>query len=451
MKRMKSNKKTKLTKLGSGLIIVLLLFISTGNAVDAAEEPFYSYRTDHIFWVAFTADTHIGANFSSAYDNLAWFLTEFLPEVNPHLTVFGGDLTDGHAIVKTEGDEKFFCYQGYDEWDDYNTLVTAVLNSDNCLDVPGNHDSDGDDDMSFYLERSIQGQTSGQTQNSVYLELPFGTYHFLGTDTAEGGSDCALGARGLDAGELGFIEQELQAASGASMSMVFGHHPIGNFSYGAPEFRGLLTAYGASLYGYGHTHSSSQNWNSGGYLELETASLGKTPENDCVSIIAVDCNGISVKQSRMDSWPIVMITAPLDRDMGGVSANPQAYHIGAFNNNPIRVLAFDTTDVSVSIKVNMGSWQPLTPVPDTPHLFYGAWDSLSLMQGLHTITARAVGSGEAFDTITVYVNPALLPTPEPATPTPQPVPLLSPAGISLVVVFFSLFILFSLLKKSKIT
>lgn len=92
------------------------------------------------------------------------------------------------------------------------------------------------------------------------------------------------------------------------LTIIFGHHPITDTGYsddtwlfyGARTFTTYLDSYGASLYGYGHTHRTAREIFTGddytgqmtgdGVVYFNTASLGKSTANQ-YAIVAIDCDG----------------------------------------------------------------------------------------------------------------------------------------------------------------
>jgi len=44
--------------------------------------------------------------------------------------------------------------------------------------------------------------------------------------------------------------------------------------------------------------------------------LGKSSENQ-YSLTAIDCNGISSITETVETWPVVLITTPMDKYLGG--------------------------------------------------------------------------------------------------------------------------------------
>jgi hypothetical protein len=227
---------------------------------------------------------------------------------------------------------------------------------------------------------------------------------------------------GLDAAELAFITSELQAHQNSALTLVFGHHPLAATGdptdtyiyYGRDEFVGLMSGNGASLYGYGHTHESSESFYTAGMTEgvfyFNVSALGKDSPNQ-YTVTAIDCNGIASVTQNVNTWPVVLITAPMDRHLGGI-VNPYSYSVPNSSANPIRALVFDTAAVSqVQYRIDAaGAWYPMqrtaTSNPNYPHLWEATWNASALASGEHTIEVQATGSTARTDTVRVYVQAA---------------------------------------------
>ena len=409
----------------------LFLFLASLNCTAIAGDPhsaFYSSDNDKVFWFILVSDVHIGAANGNGSDNLEWIVTEAMDVINPVFIVNSGDLTDstnGDPLGLPDG-------PWHEEWDEYRQiLLTNGVDEDCYYDIPGNHDHYNDENFEYYLNYSIQGKATGQTQISWTREFDFGKYHFVGINTA--GNDGAAFSllppyfgdnAGLDSNELNFIENELEQNIDADITLIFGHHPIKRLSseetseglegltvtflsHGADELIELLDDYGILMYGYGHTHLYSEDFFSydmtEGVIYFNVASLGKSSEN-LYNIVAIDCNGISTVPLAVGTWPAVLITAPLDKNLGIID-NPFTYNIPSSGSNPIRALVFDknpVTDVQYRID-QTGDWHPMTRVANNPYL-WEAECSISLSGGDHTVEVRAVGSTTRTD---------IIPTPNP--------------------------------------
>ncbi len=380
---------------------------------------FYSARNDRIFWFIHISDIHIGATGTQDSDNLRWIVNEAKTVIDPSFIVASGDLTDstnGNAFGYPDGP-----YQ--EEWDEYKAILNpAGMDAGFYYDMPGNHEAYNDQFFSYYLANAVQGQATGRTQISWTRDFGFGKYHFLGINTAGNtGEPFSFSSpwgdpAGLDPDELTFIHSELVQHQDADLTLIFGHHPLSDTGgstdtwlfYGQEAFVAYMDTYGASLYGYGHTHRFKEEIFSGndytGFMQgdgihyFNIASLGKSTDHQ-YSIMAVDCNGISIATQNVMTWPVVMITAPLNKDFGQ-NTNPYVYDVPGSEKNPLRALVFDPnalTGVRYRIDAS-GDWHSMDPVSGNPHLWEAMWDAFSLAEGPHTIAVEAAsvsGTGTA--------------------------------------------------------
>ncbi|MBN1547711.1 MAG: metallophosphoesterase [Syntrophaceae bacterium] len=402
------------------LIFCLYTPASAGDPYSA----YYSPDTDQLLWFVIASDAHIGTSGSTDTTNLQWLVGQAKNTIDPSFIVLSGDLTDstnGNIFGYPNGP-----YQ--EEWDQYkNILNTNGIEASFFFDIPGNHDAYNDQYFSYYLANSVQGRETGRTQASWTRLGPWGKFHFLGLNTADNtGDPFSLfwpygDYAGLDSSELAFISNEMTAHGDAALTLVFGHHPLaptGNSSdtylyYGKVEFVSLMDNHGASLYGYGHTHVTSEQYFSqnmtDGVFYFNVSALGKDSPNQ-YTIAAIDCNGISAVTQNVGTWPVVLITAPMDRRLGGL-VNPYAYQVTNAATNPIRALVFDPAAVTqVQFRVNGGIWQPMANVPGNSRLWQGLWDASTLAEAEYTVDVQATtGSGSRLDTVKTYLKSQTLP------------------------------------------
>ena len=397
-----------------------VLAVTVGYAGDPFS-AYYHWSGSRLFWFMIISDIHVGASGSQDTEYLAWAVGPAREVINPAFIVATGDLTDStNGGVIPNGP-----YAA--EWQSYRQILdAAAMTSAFYYDFPGNHDHYNDENFGYYLAYSMQGSANSNTQHGWLKTYPFGTYQFIGTCTA--GNDGAPWSiwpwdnygdnAGLDAGELAFIESQLAAHPEAKLTIVFGHHPFqaGYYSstdtgltYGLPSLLNLIDGYGVSMYGFGHTHNYRENfyYNSlpDGVFYLNVSSLGKEASNH-FAVMAVDGNSLSVKPGNKGVWPVVLITAPVDCNLG---ATPQvfAYEIPRGRANPVRALVFDPGTVGrVEFSVDGANWQAMQPVDGSP-LWQGFWDSSAAAAGFHTIEVRALGSTTGIDQVTTSVNPTL--------------------------------------------
>jgi hypothetical protein len=405
------------------LVALLLAGVFSPSIAGNPHSAFYSSSNDKIIWFIHASDTHVGTRGSTDSTNLQWLVTTAKNTISPSFIVVSGDLTDstnGNILGYPNGP-----YQA--EWDEYKSIVDSNVTSTTYYDIPGNHDAYNDQYFAYYLANSVQGRAMGRTQQSWTRNLVFGEYHFLGVNTADNtGNAFSLSwpygdHAGLDSTELAFITSELQAHPNATLTLVFGHHPLaatGNSSdtyiyYGRDEFVSLMNGNGASLYGYGHTHVSSESFYTQGMTEgvfyFNVSALGKDSPNQ-YTMTAIDCNGIASVTQTVNTWPVVLITAPMDKYLGG-TVNPYTYSIPNSATNPIRALVFDTAALNqVQYRIDAaGSWYPMqrTAVnnPNYPHLWEATWNASAIVSGEHTIEVQATTtSGVGTDTVWVNIQ-----------------------------------------------
>jgi len=387
---------------------------------------FYSPDASRVFWFIHVSDPHIGARGSTDADRLRWIVTTGRSVIGPEFIVATGDLTDstnGNLFGYPDGP-----YQA--EWDEYKNILAAAGADDPAFfhDIPGNHDAYNDQSFAYYRANSVQGRATGGTQVSWTRQFDFGKYHLLGVNTADNtGAPFSLfwpwgDHAGLDETELTFIRNSLSANADADLTFVFGHHPVTDTGvsddtwlyYGHQAFISELGARGSSLYNYGHTHRASEALFDGdsytgpmpgdGVHYYNVASLGKSSASN-FSVVAVDCNGVSSVTQTVGTWPVVLITAPVDAYVGS-AVNPYAYTVPAANGNPIRALIFDPgTLSSVSFRVDGAvTWTAMERVSGNAALWAGSWNAASVAAGEHTIEVRAVGTTTRSNTIRVQVT-----------------------------------------------
>lgn len=389
----------------------------------------YNPLGNEIFWFIHASDLHVGMSGSDDTTRLQWLVTTARNVIQPSFIVVTGDLTDstnGNWLGLPNGPHQA-------EWDQYKAIIDAARGTndwnDFFFDIPGNHDAYSDAAFAYYRANSVQGRAKGGTQVSWTRELsPGNTYHFLGVNSA--GNDGRAFSftppfgdyAGLDSGELTFIGDQLAAHAGARLTFVFGHHPVTDTGqaddtwlfYGQQDFIRALDTYRASAYDYGHTHDTAQalftgnsytgSMYNGGIHYDNVASLAKSSSLN-YTLVAVDSDGVSSVTRTVDSWPVVLITAPVDRFVGS-AVNPYAYTVPASGTNFVRALVFDAGAVSqVRFRVDAGAtWYPMSRVATGSPVWQGAWNASALAAGDHTIEVQATGTSTVSDGITVQVT-----------------------------------------------
>ena len=414
-------------------LVIGVLFCS--SLAFAAQKAYYYPTADRLFWFMVLSDTHIGADNkapqNTAVENLTWAVGPARQVIKPQFIVNCGDLCDStNGGTIPNGPYKA-------EWDQYRKiLLDAGMTPDFYYDMPGNHDHYNDKTFSYYRFNSMQGVATGKTQPSWTRQFPYGSYHFKGACTpGNDGASWSASAEdnfgdhaGLDDDELDDIDADLKNHTDAQLTLIFGHHPFEPYysspfdtglTYGLPRFLDMLDDYLIPFYGFGHTHNYRENFRTSFYYKtfttpgiyyLNVASLGKESVltgDYSYAMMAIDGNGVSIVRAQPQVWPVVMITAPVDRNLG-TTANPYTYEIPQKSNNPIRALVFDSKDVSqVQFSIdNSAVWQDMQRIAGTP-IWQGYWNAANAAAGAHTITVRVQGSPPVTHTITTSINPAL--------------------------------------------
>jgi hypothetical protein len=411
-------------KLILGLCAFLLVFW-WGHSMAEAGNPYsayYHWSGSRLFWILIISDTHVGTSGVQDTDYLSWAVNEARNVIDPLFIVNTGDLTDStNGGLIPNGPYR-------EEWEQYRQILdTAGMDASVYYDIPGNHDHYNDRNFAYYLAYSIQGSADGATQHAWMREFAFGTYHFLGVCTA--GNDGAAFSiwpwdnygdhAGLDSSELDFIATELANHPDVDLTMIFGHHPFDaqyhtatdtGLTYGRDALLSLIEGGGVSLYGFGHTHNYRENIYHEdlftGVFYMNVASLGKSAE-DHFAVLGVDGNGVSIVKGNKGAWPVVLITAPVDIDLGETS-QPFAYEIPQGRANPVRALVFDPNPVtSVVFCIDDNAvCREMVPSADG-RLWQGFWDATGAGNDLHTIEVWAYGTGVGTDAIQTVINPTL--------------------------------------------
>ena len=403
------------------LLVALSVFLlATPSSVLWAGDPhsaFYSPDNDRVFWFIHISDPHMGTSGSQDSDNLEWIVNEGRDVINPAFIVNSGDLTDSTGGGSIPNGGPYIA-----EWIEYSTILSdAGINADFYYDIPGNHDHYNDQYFTYYMANSIQGSATGQTQISWRSDFTFGKYHFIGTCTAgNDGAPFSLSPpnfgdnAGLDENELAYIQTKLENNTDADLTIIFGHHPIlptgdsteTSLTYGAEEFVDLMEEFGVSMYAFGHTHRYEEGFLSGdtsdGIFYLNVAALGKSDEKQ-YNVTAIDCNGISTVAMNVETWPVVLITAPVDRNLG-TDDSPYAYSIDDLDLKPIRALVFDAETVTqVRFRIDAtGDWHPMEQVSGNQYLWEAFLNDTSpLSEEDHTLEVQATGSSTRSDIIVI--------------------------------------------------
>jgi len=424
------------------LLVSLLTFIigcyvfSTAIAGEP-RRAYYSEENTNIFWFLLISDVHIGRSGSRDRDNLNWATGDGPGEarqvINPKFIINAGDLVNGGSSIPWEvwRDEPY-----EKEWKEYREQILDPngINDEIYTDAPGNHDQyyeSKDDPLRFYRQYSIQIEPQRSWVLGPEEGIIFGKYHFITIATPDPDYtnpfwDWWDDFHGdLSDEEIDFIRNALDENKDANLTFIFGHHGLqgwGAIEGGREEFSRLLGEYGVSIYGYGHTHAGEEvppyfvnSDSSGKFLPSLAFNVNSLWEDSRYAIIAVDNDGVSLAHVNVNQWPVVLITTPIDKKLGGI--NPYAYPVPASKSNPIRALVFNPNPViQVYYRIDGGEPKPMEQVstshPCYPYLWQTTeWDATSLPPGDHTIRVE-IPETEEFDEITVEIQSEVIPIPD---------------------------------------
>ncbi len=403
------------------LLALLTLFLLLTSVPLTAGNPHsvcYNSETDNLLWFIQASDTHLGATGTTPATNLQWLTGPARAIINPSFIVVTGDLTDstdGNILGYPNGP-----YQS--EWTQYREILDGNgMTADFYFDLPGNHDAYSDPTFSYYLANSVQGRATGRTQLSWTRSGPWGKYHFIGINSADNtGAPFSVtwpfgDNAGLDSSELAFIGSELNANPDAGLTLIFGHHPLvatGSSTdtyllYGKDELLSLIDAYGASLYGFGHTHVSSEQLFaeslSDGFAYLNVASWQRQPQ-------PVQGRGHRLQRSLF-GHPNGrhMANGPDHRPSTVVSARDQPFCLpgpGRDDKPGARPGLRSGHGHHGTVPGQRGKLAADGTGPCNPRLWQGSWNAATLAEGEYTLEVQAsTGSGVATDSVTTYVKP----------------------------------------------
>jgi MYXO-CTERM domain-containing protein len=402
--------------------LLLIIAVAGAHGPATAGAAAYLDGPDDLVWFVAISDTHVGAGELIYGDKdllrLEWATTTLVAATDPAFIVNTGDLTDATAWGLIPGS------QVESEWIEYaETVAGNGMDPGFYFDVPGNHDHYGDGGLSHYRTWSVAGGADGATNHA---------WTFGGGDTsclALGLATCASNGKSapsddasLDDEDQAFLADTLAAHPDEDLVVVFGHHPVDSVGSGHEVLEDLLAQDRVGLYLYGHTHDWDEFWDLGA-LHVNIRSLTKS-ENKNVGLVAVDGGGISVRVFDVQDWPQVLVTAPVDRDLGG--GHEQAYKIPWYlEAAPIRALAFDPAGISaVEWSLDGAFWVPMTEVQE--HVYQGTYDATTLSVYPQTLRVRAFaadGGPPATHEIKILSDPDAEPPdpPDPVEPSPEAV------------------------------
>lgn len=373
-------------------LLSLALF---GSATASAAEPNnarYSRDGSRLAWYIQISDTHVDSvipTWTESVPRLNWVLTDVVSSVQPDFIVVTGDLTDG-----TDG----LIYGGPydDEWQLYRSTVldTGISAPDYYFDLPGNHDTYGDEDVTRFQMWSIQGPYNQSTQTGWRIDRPWGSLCFYALATAtNNGKPWPADDAQLVAEELAQFEDFTLGNDACLQWVVFGHHDYAGVE-GSDGFRSIAAEAGIVRYAHGHNHSYMTTIGGDGILRLRIDSLGHGTKDNVVVHAFDDESYAFEPASSSDPWPMAVVTAPVrGRGEGGdFPASPAVPT--TCDSAPIRVLAFDPEGIDgIRCRWDGGDdWIVMEQREDNPHQWRADFSPLGMSAGWHELQLKVNGS-----------------------------------------------------------
>jgi hypothetical protein len=396
-------------------------------ATAGASDPSLARYTDdptNVFWFVQITDTYINTVYHEGEEmKMEWALRTGVDVVDPWFVVNTGNLTDAsNGIIIGAGQQE-------DEWREYRNIAEgAGMTAEFYFDMPGNHDAYRDGGLEYYLNWSIQGFARHITQPHWRIELPFGSYHFVGIATPDNGLVDPLGSPEITDGEYNELLAALDAHADTNLTMALGHHEY-EAADGGERVDELLASYGVPCYLHGHEHDHRAKVSTHGVVVQRIDSLGKSDDhNFCVHAVDADCFSHTCV-SADEPWPLAVITAPVDTrlDDDDDVNNPYAPSVPVTcTEAPIRILAFDSELVStVSYFWDNAEAGPLAQSEDIPPQWKGTFDATSFVPGVHTLSVEVIGGTRTrdFEIQVLFADRPCDVTPPPAEEeAPEPAP-----------------------------
>ena len=395
---------------------LVLLGFSASAVVHAAEAAYLDDPTD-LTWFVAISDTHVGAE-ELIYGNkdlerLEWATSTLVATTDPAFMVNAGDLADATSWGLIPGN------QVESEWVEYaETVAGNGMDPGFYFDLPGNHDHYGDGELTHYTTWSVAGGADDATNHSWTFNTGETECLALALATcASNGKSAPADDAGLDGDDQAFLADTLAAHPDEEVIVVFGHHPVDDLGEGRSVLEDLLAQDRVALYMYGHTHDWNEFWDLG-TLHVNIRSLTKS-ENKNVGLFAIDGGGISARVFDVQDWPQVLITAPLDRDLGG--GHEMAYKIPWYiEEAPVRAIAFDPAGISaVEWSLDDEIWTAMDEVEE--HVYQGTFDATVLSEYPTTLRVRAYsadGGEPAVHLAKILSDPDAVP-PDPPDPVEE--------------------------------
>ena len=380
--------------------VFFLLSVTTTWAQNDIRRDVVKYPiqdSNDILWFVHISDLHININpLSENREKLSQLIDLTDNVIKPAFVVATGDLTDNCSPCDLREANCWSEFNGTGscdllsetlEWITYRDLIDSSSTfSSKYFDIPGNHDHYDDRNWDGYKNYARRGNENPNETGQFYWNN--GKYGFLSLNTCDQEASHAFDNvaqynasdfPNLDTTELTWLLGALnmfRSDSENKLTFLFGHHSINtsgeqNSLYGLPglyddiyiyptwtypfspvipanrgatELFGLMNTKQVSVYAYGHTHENRQTWQvdlpgntRSSTLLVNTGAL----KDGYYRIFSIDNGGVSTRYANVnDSRPVVLITSPVDRDLGGLRQNLYAKSIPNAANNKIRALVF---------------------------------------------------------------------------------------------------------------
>ncbi|MEI9476509.1 MAG: Ig-like domain-containing protein [Deltaproteobacteria bacterium] len=406
---------------------------------------------DDIFCFIHVSDLHINEDDNEKSRNLTGLITNSSQIIKPKFVVATGDLThDWLSFLEKPND-----------WQHYRDLISSdPVFYEQYYDIPGNHDRYDDPNWIGYggfARRGNEnlnriGQFSWNMDRNGFVAINTNDRHGWPAEIYQGilpVPQCIADFPEVSNEELDWLSGALSSFRNNQQNrlvFLFGHHSINTdpghdsclnsdslwnlpglyddrydgFPNYIPADRGAtqlvdkINKRQISVYAYGHTHESKEFWNvdlpgnrTSSALLVNTESLG---QSGTYRIFALDNGGISTATAKVNEWPVVLITAPVDKKLGcknGGCDNPYRRDVPKGDSNPIRALVFGNipSDASVEFSKSSGCTDnqsgEMKPVSlDPSHnaygkLWQGNWNTTNCEEGNYDLIVRVLDRDQA--------------------------------------------------------
>jgi len=337
---------------------------------------------EHLFFQVNTND-EVGISFAE-YQLISIMTLEHFASDMPVLSI--RELAD---MEKTLSDFRSSSDSGLAFLFGHHSLVSEVRYQELPIEgldrMPGLYDDEGR--VISWLEREISSDSEMELQDAS--EFP----------------DAGNGWIGM---EIGWDEFEWNGKEGNRLTGCKGFlfdHSENSLVVGERNDRGArdlveyMTDYEVSAYIYGHTHHNSVYFveHPDTDEKVMVMNTGSLKNDGSYRIIAVDNGAVSSTVAEVRRWPVVLITSPADRYLGG--GNPHSFPISQSVANPVRAFIFCGSEYSADsagIYIDdedgeAGMMHRVSEDREEPiyHLWEGYWDTSEVADGEHGITVRA--------------------------------------------------------------